>query len=428
MINEIKKIISHHPILFFFLCYLSIILGFYLDENSIGGAKHDYIYHLHFVEGFKNNFSLTIKNFASNPDEFGTRNSPIFFIIFGLLNKIFQLDYLRILNTLMSLLIVITFYNCLLLKYKNIKKIELIILSSLLFLSPTVRSLSIWPYSLLWGLFFFLITIFYYLKFELIKKDIKYAIISTLFLAISSYFYLAFSVFGFFFITQFIIKLDTIKKGTIIILLNILLALPAIIFFYKKNFYFFDAEGLIINEYQRYNISNKILIISSMIFYFCIPILIFNYKNIINKIFNKNYYGFKTIIFSILITLFFTFNYPITNDFGGGFFFKISHLLFKNNYLFYFLSAISLISILILFSKNKINYLILFILFFLYNLQFTIYNKYYEPLIFIISFLLLELNLEKNFFSKKSCITILYFFFISHYVISIGRIFLEIKF
>jgi hypothetical protein len=95
MIDEIKKIISHHPLFFFFICYLSIILGFYLDENSIGGAKHDYIYHLHFVEGFKNNFGLAIKNFASNPDEFGTRNSPILFIIFGLLNRIFQLDYLK---------------------------------------------------------------------------------------------------------------------------------------------------------------------------------------------------------------------------------------------------------------------------------------------------------------------------------------------
>ena len=428
MINEIKKNITNYPLLFFFICYLSILLGFYIDENSIDGAKHDYIYHLVLVEGFKNNFSLTIKNFGSNPDVFATKNSPIFFIILGLLNKIFQLDYLRILNTLVSLLIVIIFYNCLLLKYKNIKKVELIILSSLLFLSPTIRSLSVWPYSLLWGLFFFLITIFYYLKFELIKKDIKYVVISTLFLAISSYFYLAFSVFGLFFFTQFIIKLDTIKNKTITILLNILLALPAVIFFYKQNFYFFYAEGLIINEYQRYNISNKILIISSLIFYFCIPIFIFNYKNIINKIFNKNYYAFKTIILTILITLFYTFNYPITNNFGGGFFFKISHLLFKNNYLFYFLSAISLISILILFNKNKINYLILFILFFLYNLQFTIYNKYYEPLIFIISFLLLELNLEKNFFSKKNYITILFFFFISHYVISIGRIFLEIKF
>ena len=91
MINEIKKIITNYPLLFFFTCYLSILLGFYIDENSIGGAKGDYIYHLVFVEGFKNNFGLTIKNFGSSPDDFGTRNSPIFFIIFGLLNKIFQL-------------------------------------------------------------------------------------------------------------------------------------------------------------------------------------------------------------------------------------------------------------------------------------------------------------------------------------------------
>ena len=157
MVDEIKKIISHHPLLFFFICYLSIILGFYLDENSICGAKQDYIYHLQFIEEFKNNFSLAIENFGTSSahDNLGTRNSPVFFIVFGLLNKIFQLNDLRILNTLISLLIVITFYNCLLLKYKNIKKIELIILSSLLFLSPTIRSLSIWPYSLLWGLFFF---------------------------------------------------------------------------------------------------------------------------------------------------------------------------------------------------------------------------------------------------------------------------------
>jgi hypothetical protein len=277
-------------------------------------------------------------------------------------------------------------------------------------------------------LLFFLTAIFFYLKFELIKKETKYAIISTLFLAISAYFYLAFSVFGFFFIIKFILKLTTIERKIKIILFNILLAVPAIIFFYKKNFYFFNAEGINVNLSQKYNISNKILIITSIIFYFCIPIIILNYKMIINKIFNKNYYALKTIFLVTLITLFITFNYPITNDFGGGFFFKISHLLFKNNYLFYFFSAVSLISILILFNKNKFNYLILFILLFFYNLQFTIYNKYYEPLIFIISLLILELNLEKDFFNKKKYLTILFIFFISHYMMSIGKIFLEIRF
>jgi len=409
---------------------LLIILGFYLDENSIGGAKQDYIYHLQFVEGFKNNFILTIKNFGSSSghNDLGTRNSPIFFIIFGLLNKIFQLNYLRILNTLISLLIVITFFNCLLLKYKNIKKIELIILSSLLFLSPTIRSLSIWPYSLLWGLFFFLISIFFYLKFKLEKREIKYAIISTLFLALSAYFYLAFSVFGFFFIYQFILKLDTIQRKIKIILLNMLLAIPAIIFIYKKNFYFFDAEGIVIKANERYNISNKILIIGSIIFYFCIPIIAYNYKIIISSIFNKKNYAIKTAFFIILIILLLTFNYPITNDFGGGFFFKISHLLFKNNNLFYIFSTISLIFILILFSRDKVNYLILFIIFFLYNLQFTIYNKYYEPLIFLISLLLLELDLEKNFFKKRGYLISLIIFFTLHYIISISRTFFEIKF
>jgi hypothetical protein len=427
MANKIQKIISNHPLIFFLICYLSIIVGFYLDENSIGGAKHDYVWHIIFIEGFKNNFILTIKNFGSDVN-LGTRNSPIFYIIFGLLNKIIQLEYLRIFNTLISLLIVIVFYHCLLLRYKNVKKIKLVILSSLLFLSPTLRSLSIWPYSLLWGLFFFLIAIFYYLKFDQRKKEIKYAIISTLFIAISAYFYLSLSVFGFFFITQFILKLNTAEKKIKIILLNLLLALPAIFFIYIKKFYFFNSEGIIIEASQRYNVSNKILIIFSIICYFFIPIILFNCKMIINNIFNKNYYTVKTIILITIIALLFTFNYPITNNFGGGFIFKISHLLFNNNYLFYLCATISVIFILILFNMYRMNYLILFIIVFLYNLQFTIYNKYYDPLLFLTLFLLLKLNLEKNFFNKKGAIMVLIVFYFGHYIMSVGRNFLEIKF
>ena len=427
MANKIQKIISNHPLIFFLICYLSIIVGFYLDENSVGGAKHDYVWHIIFIEGFKNNFILTIKNFGSDVN-LGTRNSPIFYIIFGLLNKIIQLEYLRILNTLISLLIVIVFYHCLLLRYKNVKKIKLVILSSLLFLSPTLRSLSIWPYSLLWGLFFFLIAIFYYLKFDQRKKEIKYAIICTLFIAISAYFYLSLSVFGFFFITQFVLKLNTAEKKIKIILLNLLLALPAIFFIYIKKFYFFNSEGIIIEASQRYNVSNKILIIFSIICYFFIPIILFNCKMIINNIFNKNYYTVKTIILITIIALLFTFNYPITNNFGGGFIFKISHLLFNNNYLFYLCATISVIFILILFNMHRMNYLILFIIVFLYNLQFTIYNKYYDPLLFLTLFLLLKLNLEKNFFNKKGAIMVLIVFYFGHYIMSVGRNFLEIKF
>ena len=82
----------------------------------------------------------------------------------------------------------------------------------------------------------------------------------------------------------------------------------------------------------------------------------------------------------------------------------------------------------VLFILKKVNYLILFIIFFLYNPQFTIYNKYYDPLIFIISFLLLELDLKITIFKKKRYLASLIIFFFLHYMISIGRIFLEIKF
>ena len=139
--------------LIFFLFYLTIIGGFYFNEDSLGGAKHDYIYHLKFIDLFKeNNFIDGLKIF-SGPN-YEARNSPFFYIIYGFLNNHLSLETLQKFNSIISLLIAIAFFKCLKIKFKNETNLILSLVSCIVFISPTVRSLSIWPYPLLWGIFF----------------------------------------------------------------------------------------------------------------------------------------------------------------------------------------------------------------------------------------------------------------------------------
>ena len=93
--------------LIFLLFYISILIGFYFDENALGGAQQDFIHHYKFSQEFNNNFFEVLNNFGTK--EYGTRNSPIFWIIISFLNKFFSIEIIRILNSTVSLLIVFYF-------------------------------------------------------------------------------------------------------------------------------------------------------------------------------------------------------------------------------------------------------------------------------------------------------------------------------
>ena len=97
----------------------------------------------------------------------------------------------------------IFFYKCLKLKFADIENKYLILFSSLIFLSPTFRSLAIWPDSRLWGLTFFVISIYYFLSYKN-DKDFKNCLLTVLFYSIGSYFSPNFSVLSVFFILYFL--------------------------------------------------------------------------------------------------------------------------------------------------------------------------------------------------------------------------------
>ena len=103
-----------------YLLYFSLLISFYLGENSTGGAVNDWLgHHLLGIE-FTKNFSKTFLNY----DTFHTRHSPVFLIFQAFVNKIFVSSFLERLFFLhISLILPFLFYKCLLLKFNVDKKI-----------------------------------------------------------------------------------------------------------------------------------------------------------------------------------------------------------------------------------------------------------------------------------------------------------------
>ncbi len=416
-----KKFFDKNYYFIFFIFYLTIIGGFYFNEDSLGGAKHDYIYHLKFINLFKeNNITNGLKMFTGSGYE--ARNSPFFYIIYAFLNDYFSLETLRKLNTIISFLIAIFFFKCLRIKYRSESNLIISLVSCIIFISPTVRSLSIWPYPLLWGILFFIISIFYYLKFLKKKNNnyqFRYAICSTLFLILSAYLHPPLAFFNIFYLFNFYKFLDS-SKILLIVLTNILFIIPVIIFLTEHGLLFFHkVEGENVNLGTTLNIFNKIVIISTIILYFILPII--NPLELIKKIINK--INYKNIILFTLITVLFSlfFNYEFTQIHGGGFVHKFSYLIFGNNIFLFFVFFLSIICFYFLFDDKKENYII-YTLIILTNIQYTIYNKYYDILVIIIFLLISKIDFDHKFFKIKNSILIFYSIYIFYYLITVFKL------
>ena len=180
--NRIGKINNYN--FFAFFLYLTLILGFIFNENLNFGSYYDWInvYKLPI-----NDFSLNFKETLLSYDQYGQRHSPIYLIFLSIFLKLgLSFEIIRIIHLHLCLSLIYIFYNCLKLAFKEVKVESLQLLSLIIFLSPTFRSLSIWPDSRLPGLIFFILSIYFFLKF-LSNSKIKYVWLNSISLIISSY-------------------------------------------------------------------------------------------------------------------------------------------------------------------------------------------------------------------------------------------------
>ena len=395
-----------------FILYSFFILGFFLNSDPNGGAFGDYQNHLRVINDFENNLIDTLFNY----DSYNTRHSPVLYIIISFFYKLNIPDQLiRIFSIHLCLFLPFIFYKCLLKKYPKVDKEILILLSGIILISPTFWSLSIWPDSRLFGLIFFCLSIYYFLNFRNEKNfiDVLKCIIAY---TISSYLSPNFAVFSIFYFYFFYLEFRFTKKIFLIILINIIFSLPAFLYLLllENNFLFNPASPGAIGEIDYLNYSNKLLIISSIIFFYLLPFFFVNSIKI--KSFNL-----KIIFSSVLLVFFlstkFNYNFNLT---GGGIFFQFSYYFFKNNYFFFLVCIFSFYVIFFICKHQKINFLILFLLI-ISNPQYTIYHKYFDPLLLILFLLMFEFKInEKKLFNYRS-IFIFYLYTGSFLIINIMK-------
>lgn len=390
-----------------FLSYLILIFGFITSENITTGGKdwpHVSRMILNFTENFQSYFPV-----------YENRHSPVLYIILSLFKKIgLNFDTIRFLHLHINLITLIFAYKCLKIKYPNLKDILILLLSlSIVLLSPNLRTAGYWslPYSLgfLFLVNFFYFTLKYSHKLRNGNDEIKYLILSIFFLALSSYISPNFCLFGIYFIYIFL-KKENKKKITFPILFFsiIILALPGLYYFFIYNPFFIFKIGVSsqIDNNVRFNIFNKIAIVSTIIFFHLSPFLL---KIPLNNIFKNAELKLKFII--LLIIYFVTlYNFNFMPEFGGGgFFYKLSYILLDNDYLFLVFFFISLIFIFLIIDKSLNNFIFIFI-FILMNPQLSIYHRYYDPLVLLTFLLFFEKNIFKKEIIDKNMTYIIFFY------------------
>jgi len=402
MIVQFKAFFHNNIFLLLFL-YITLIIGFIYGENLNYGSYGDWVgANLRPVKDFSNDFTYTFLNY----DSYGHRHSPIYLIFLSLfLDLGLDIDQVRFFHLHLCISLIVIFYQCLRLKFNNINNNYLFLLSLIIFLSPTFRSLAIWPDSRLPGLTFFVLSIYFFLKFTH-KNEVKYAWYTCASLVVSSYISPNFSVFFPYFFFFFLKKVK-FKELSFLIIFNFLASLPILyyIFILDVNFLTAGETPYLNNESINFsfNLSNKLMIISSIIFFHLSPILLMDnfydqFKNFLLKKF--------IILIPLLICLIYFFNYQLSYT-GGGVFFILSNLLLDNNYLFY-IGSFFFIGFVLYISSFSLNNFSLLTLLIVSNIQNTIYHKYYEPMVFIMFFTLIKYPEVENFLKKKNNILYLY--------------------
>jgi hypothetical protein len=106
---------------------------------------------------------------------------------------------------------------------------------------------------------------------------------------------------------------------------------------------------------------------------------------------------------------------------GGGINYFFSQKIFHNNIYFYFASFFTISAFIYLSIENKSNSIILITLLFMF-FSYQVYQRYYDPMFFIVFFLLVKTNLTKIFLKKKIACYLLLAYFILFYLGTVSKL------
>ena len=395
--------------------YLTLIFGFYFNENSIGGADYDFSIISEAIIAFSDNLHLAYNNYAS----YKIAHFPYYYIILALVYKITKSFFLlKIFILHVSLLLPFIFYKVLKTSFRNIDEKYILILLCLFFVSPSFRSTAIWGLNDNIALIFFTASIFFFQKFNFAKNKrdkIYNIVILTLMLSISAYIRQYYAVFIIFYLIALFNKND-LKTYCVFLITNLILSLPAFFAVFGANNL---SYGFILNfnstagTERIISLFTNYVLALTMFSLYLIP-LFFVKKNMSSFI---DYY-LKRKILSIIFLLaslliFYFFDYK--SNWGGGLFFKLFKI-FEINKFFWLIIFFTLLTT-FFFIKDNIKYnLPIFVSIILVSSLQAIFQKYYDPLAIILILCLLRSDMTNNFFNDlKNNISYFMFYFIFLY-------------
>ena len=270
---------------------------------------------------------------------------------------------------------------------------------------PAFRSGAIWANDHITASFFFLVSLYYFVKWEK-KRDIRLIYLQCFFLALAVYTrqYYATIFFYYFFVYY---KNLNFKFFFFISSFVFLLSLPG--------FFLVYYDPILLSTTFDSNLSNTILVSSSILSFYLLPFYFFKILKDKEKFFlKKEFYMMLIFSFIFIIILFNFYNYNYKT--GGGFFIKLSYLIFNNAYFFLLTSISGILILLSLIREDKSNIILVTIMLLGFP-AYMIFQKYFEPMFLFILFFLIKTNLINNFFiSYKNLI--LYYCYILFYLLS----------
>ena len=400
----------------YILFILSLFVGLIFQENSAGGAIHDINHLLPYIDKFQEGFKTGMEYYLNNINI----HSPFFFILISYLNNLFNnIFYTEILYILISSVLPILFYRILKIKFDYNKNL-LFLVSCLIFISPYFRSSAIWLLGDNLALIFFSISIIYYLKFSNDKNNRNlYLCITTIIICCYIRYYYA--LFYFFYLFSVYREINN-KFLFILLTYSFFISIPAFFYIYLivNNYNFIDT----VYSYSKLNYFGNIFTILSIILFYIFPFITSDLK-IIKKHYLKNKKEIIFLSFPLIIIYFldiiFNNNLIDFSPLGGGVFIKLLNLIELD--LKISLLTISIISILILnfYLRTKFikNYTLM-ALFILSFPMYTLFQKYFDPLIYIFLFGLITFSEKKCLLNiNKSKLLSIYLYFLSFYFFSL---------
>lgn len=386
------------------ITFSTLVFSFIFKFDISGGGSSSDIYtHWDFIK--KLNLDLNNLFLMKSGEDYKLLHFPlhhIFFSQFDFFSENLE-NYLSFFFIFSFILPILFYLNCVVI-FKDIDKKNIIIISLLTCLLPHYQASAIWGNSHITALSFFLSSILFLnlglTNNEIQKKHIFFCLLFMTFAAYTRQYYIIFFPF-----LLFKIYVKQRFSNVIFISLSlILLSSPGI-------YYLINNPNLLFGlKMEITDLKSSIVIVFSIISFYLIPFFILDFKRNIkiikDNLSKKNIYSHIVLY---LCLLFLCFNFFYDSTIGGGIFFKLSLIVFDNNLVLFISSFIGLFLIIFYTHKNNDVLFLIFLISISFSSGFYVFQKYFEPLIYFIFFLLFDLTKVKLILKKNLNFLIFYY-------------------